>query len=110
MTWRWASGGGKLHAVATEQVVGTCQEKPYDEFRSIRGMEAILRVLCLLVLLASPFIAAALTGPGGFRWIGIGALSWVVAIALKLPLAAGAGRLLRNTTRGVRAGVLLSLA
>ena len=66
-------------------------------------MENILRIASIFTLLASPFAAAACAGANGFRWAVFGALSWVVGVALKMPLAAGLARLLRRATPMVRA-------
>lgn len=43
--WNRASQGGKLHEVATEQVVGACLEEPYGEFRLKAKEEAMLELI-----------------------------------------------------------------
>lgn len=71
-------------------------------------MEGALRGLALLVLIALGPALAQVAGTGGWRWLGLGALAWLAAVAAKVVLS-GLLHLALGTSRPRRAAALQGL-
>ena len=73
------------------------------------GFEAVIKAAAHASLLIAPLLIARIAEPFGFRWFVAGAISWAVAVAIKIPLARGAHHICRrllSPARSAAQGIL----